>query len=109
MNKRMTEAMYASIPELVEAGITTAEIARRFDVTEKSLRVLCSHRRISLRIGGTRHTTVRLSDHALSGLSTAARTRGMNEAQLASRLLIAIAADNLYNAVLDDQIRDWIV
>ena len=28
MNKRMTEAMYASIPELVEAGITTAEIAR---------------------------------------------------------------------------------
>ena len=101
-NKRMTEAKYASIPELVEAGMPAAEIAGRFDVTEQSLRVLCSYRRISLRVGGTRHTTVRLSDHALSGLYKAARTRGVNEAELASRLLIAIAADNLYNAVLDD-------
>ena len=100
----MTEAMYASIPDLVEAGMTTVEIARRFGVTEKSLRVLCSRRRISLRVGGTRHTTVRLSDHALGGLYMAARTRGVDEAQLASRLLIAIAADNLYNAVLDDQL-----
>ena len=102
-NKRMTEAKYASIPELVEAGIPAAEIARRFGVTEKSLRVLCSGRRISLRVGGTRHTTVRLSAHALGGLYKAARARGVDEAQLASRLLIAIAADNLYNAVLDER------
>ena len=60
-------------------------------------------------MGGGLHATLRLNDHALSGLCMAARTRGVDEAQLASSLLIAIAADNLYNAVLDDQIHDWIV
>jgi hypothetical protein len=108
--KILTNEKFASIPAMIEQGISKAEIAAMCGVTKSTLQVQCSRRGVSLRKGG--HLLPRrqlslpdaplmLSDTALMALRTAARAMGVDEARLASDLLETIAKDDLYNAVLD--------
>jgi hypothetical protein len=108
--KRLTDEIFARIPELIEKGVTKAELAAMYRVTTNTLQVQCSRRGISLRKGGPLlrrkilalpEAPLSLSEKALQMLRQAARAMGVDEARLASELLETIVTDNLYSAVLD--------
>jgi hypothetical protein len=108
--RRLTDEAFASIPLLIEQGMTKCEIAARYGVTVSTLQVQCSRRNISLRKGGPflpRRALVlpegklSISTRALQALRHAARAMGTDEVQLASELLETIIKDDLYKAVLD--------
>jgi len=110
---RITDEMYATIPDLIARGQTRFEIANQFGVKPNSLAVLCSQRGISLRKGGRRlpRTTLSLPDEplplgddVLRSLREATRAMGKDStARLVSDLLEKIASDGLYKAVLDEE------
>jgi fatty acid-binding protein DegV len=112
--RRITDEMYARIPELLERGMTKAEIAAMYRVTPGTLAVFCSQRCISLRTGGRlpsrtklvlqyKPLSLTLSGDVLQSLRKAARSMGKDSAaRLASDLLEKIVSDNLYKAVLDE-------
>jgi hypothetical protein len=120
----------AGIPVLVQQGLRAEAIAARLGCTVGTLKVRCSQQRISLRVpkevkvvplvplvpalkpptqkrsyAFALPTTLQLSRVAMSRLRQHAEAIGVNEAQLASDLLEAIARDDLYDAVLDTQAR----
>ena len=120
----------AGIPVLVQQGLRAEAIAARLGCTVGTLKVRCSQQRISLRVpkevkvvplvplvpalkpptqkrsyAFALPTTLQLSRVAMSRLRQHAEAIGVNEAQLASGLLEAIARDDLYDAVLDTQAR----
>jgi hypothetical protein len=109
---RITDEMYAAIPDLIAQGQTRFEIATRFGVKPNSLVVLCSQRGISLRKGGRRlprrallllDEPLPLGDDVLKSLREATRAMGKySTARLVSDLLEKIVTDGLYNAVLDE-------
>jgi hypothetical protein len=101
-NRKLTDEVFALIPDLVEQGKTKAEIAETYGVTSGTLQVQCCRRGISLRKGGPRiKLSLSLSDKARIALRTAAQARGKDETRLARELLETIAKDDLYRAVLD--------
>ena len=108
---KITPEMYATIPAMVEAGMTREEIAVKFGVKPESLAVMCSKARISLRRGGRllpreasevpKRCVVTLSERAGEGIREKAKAMGISDLKLAKNLLEVIVNDNLYDAVLD--------
>jgi hypothetical protein len=121
--KIFTNAVFASIPTLVQQGFKTDAIAARLGCSVGTLRVRCSQAQISLRVpkevkvvplvpglkppkqkrsyAFALPTTLQLSRVAMSRLRQHAEAIGVNDAKLASDLLEVIARDDLYDAVLD--------
>jgi hypothetical protein len=119
----LTKEVLSGIPELVEQGLDTEAIAARLGCKVSTLKTRCSQARVSLRVPKEVEmvprvpaakpptqkrcfafavpTTLKLSRVAMSRLRQHAEAIGVNEAQLASDLLEAIAQDDLYAAVLD--------
>jgi hypothetical protein len=101
----------AHIPALLEQAKT--EIAAIYGVKLGSLKVLCSRHGISLRKGGPlpkrtnltlRDEPLPLSDDVLKSLRAATRAMGKDStARLVSDLLERIVSDDLYKAVLDEE------
>jgi hypothetical protein len=110
--KVITHEMYASIPELVEQGVSKAEIAERFGVKLASLVVRCSVKKISLRKGGRRPPAIVTMPLTIRGkvaksLQDVARATGReNSERLVCDLLERIATDGLYQAVLDEDCKE---
>ena len=96
--RKFTPAVVEQIPILVRDGKSASEIAGQIGCSVDSLRVRCSQLGVTLRRNGL---TVRLSQSTLDGLRRQARAENMSENELASALLEAIARDDLYKAVLD--------
>jgi hypothetical protein len=119
-------SVLSGIPELVEQGLDAEAIAARLGCKVSTLKTRCSQARVSLRVSKevemvpqmpaakppkpptqkrcfafAMPTTLKLSRVAMSRLRQHAEAIGVNEAQLASDLLEAIAQDDLYAAVLD--------
>ena len=115
---KISEDMFAAIPDMVAAGVTRDQIATMYEVTTNTLQVLCSRRGISLRkpperkrvchkrrLYINRVLSVSLSDNVLASLEEAANMFGKaGPAQLASALLEKISTDRLYLAVLDEEV-----
>jgi hypothetical protein len=100
----MTTRDYHKIPQMLQQGLTKAEIAAHYGIKVTSLESICYRRCVSLRKGGYRRTVpVRLKPHLLAKLRSFAERRGTTESDLASHLLQAIISSDLYNAVLDDK------
>lgn len=110
---KITEEMYESIPALLEQGLSKTEIAQRFGSTPGSLAVQCSRRGVSLSKHGRRLAVRTLSlcdapldleQPVLAKLREQARLRGTSEVKLIKHLLRTIVEDNLYTAVLDEEV-----
>jgi hypothetical protein len=121
--KLLTESVLAQIPGwITESGLRPAEIAKKIGCTVGTLRVRCSHHRISLKQLPHRLKApdaqlalgAPLSRRAPANLvlSLLARTRvrlqaravllGLSEDALVNVLIETIDKDDLYAAVLDD-------
>ena len=108
----MTEADYAKVPEMIRDGMTTREIAEHFNTTVGSLRVRCSHRKISLKSVGWRSfktiesckyaDLIKLDHRTMKVIQQKALAARMTETALIGQLLKTIARDDLFNAVLDN-------
>jgi len=109
---KITDEMFARIPELIAQGENRKTIAALYNTTPGSLQVQCSQRKISLmpkvRKNSPRQTLelwpsvpLPLTATALVALRSKAKEMEIDTAQLASRLLQAIVRDNLFVAVLD--------
>lgn len=91
----------ATIPALVDAGLSDAEIADKMGWTVGTLRVRCSQLKISLRRKSVVGRQVVLPQEVYDQLSRRASLTGVSPSELAADLLGTIARDGLYNAVLD--------
>jgi hypothetical protein len=115
----LTDHILAQIPQWVRVErLSPDEIARRIGCTVGTLRVRCSHHRISLRLVSTDRRNqldrldgrprVRLSLSLPSGvrdrLQEWAALRGISRAKLLTLLIETIDKDSLYGAVLDDAV-----
>jgi hypothetical protein len=105
--KILTKAVLATIPALVDGGLTAYEIAEELGCKITTLRVRCSQEKISLRRPGSRPQrpdllTIRMSTEALAQLQNRALLFGTTRANVARELLETIVRDKLYDAVLDD-------
>jgi hypothetical protein len=103
--------MFDRIPALLLEGMTTTEIAAMYGVKLSTLKVFCSQRGISLRKGGPFPPRTKLvlplplGNAVLKSLREAARSMGRGStARLASDLLEKIVSDDLYKAVLDEEV-----
>jgi hypothetical protein len=125
----LTKEVLATIPQLVNSGLRSQDIAMRLGCKVTTLKVRCSQARISLRPPKEAEvlrlvplvplvpapktpkqkrsyafavpTTLQLSRVAMSRLRQRAEATGMTEAELVTTLLEVIARDDLYDAVLD--------
>jgi transposase-like protein len=106
-----TDEKLATIPALLEQGMTREQIAGHFGGKVNSLQVVCSKKGISLwRRDRTRKPielpdvklTLCLKNRTLERLQKRAGAVGLTESELASRLLNLIASENLFDAVLDE-------
>ena len=125
----LTKEVLATIPQLVNSGLRSQDIATRLGCKVTTLKVRCSQARISLRppkeakvlrlvplvplvpapktpkqkrsYAFAVPTTLQLSRVAMSRLRQRAEATGMTEAELVTTLLEVIARDDLYDAVLD--------
>jgi len=125
----LTKEVLATIPQLVNSGLRSQDIAMRLGCKVTTLKVRCSQARISLRppkeakvlrlvplvplvpapktpkqkrsYAFAVPTTLQLSRVAMSRLRQRAVATGMTEAELVTTLLEVIARDDLYDAVLD--------
>jgi hypothetical protein len=112
MSKIFTSQVFAQILSLVEQGCGAAEIAAKIGCTLNSLRVKCSQQGISLR----RHLgmdsvskpqgrlTIKLSGSTAALLLQHAEKQGISGNKFAAALLEAIVRDNLYDAVIDQDV-----
>lgn len=110
---KVTEEMYAAIPELVAQGLTREQIAQKYSLTTNCLQVLCSRRNISLRKppeGVKRPARRRMKNmvhvavnyQVLTALQDASVRFGRTKETLVANLLEKIAADDLFVAILDE-------
>ncbi len=100
---------FALIRRLVSEGVTSAEIAARIGTTPGSLRVTCCrrgiplrHRRASPEQHARQHVWVRVPIEIRETFEAAAKRRGYTREQFISAILMTIAQDNLFEAVLDE-------
>jgi hypothetical protein len=98
---RKTKAHPALIPALIEEGLSDSEIASRMGWTVGTLRVRCSQLKISLRRKNATQRQVVLPQSIFDQLHQRAAMMGVATSVLVAELLMAIARDGLYNAVLD--------
>ena len=122
----VTPTALERVAKMVEQGISAMEIANEIGCTLGTLRVRCSQSRISLRHGRLKqgkedrtnyhesrgsdstnhHVRKRLSlplpQETLMQLDEWAAVHGMSAASLATKLLVAVARDSLFAAVLDE-------
>ena len=94
------------IPVLVERGLNVLEIANTMGCTVGTLRVRCSHLKISLRrrsakIVRPQAIKIVLPQAIIDQLYQRAALMGVSTAALVADLLEEIARDGLYDAVLD--------
>ena len=112
MAKIFTPQVFARISSLVAQGVGAAEIADRIGCTLDSLRVKCSQQGISLRrrsrlaLVGTPQgrLTIKLCDDTAVLLQQQATKQGISGPRFAAALLEAIVRDNLYDAVIDQDV-----
>jgi len=103
---RTTKIQPTQIFDLLRQGLSNEEIARRVGWTVGTLRVRCSHWKISLRRPYQGRNprrpseTVKLSCSVLGQMRQRAASMGISTTELAAALLSEIARDNLYEAVL---------
>jgi hypothetical protein len=125
----VTPTALERVAKMVAQGLRAAEIANEIGCTLGTLRVRCSQSRISLRVrftkvegdradypdsreveAGSYHTRRRLSfslpQEALIQLDEWAALNGISTTSLAAKLLVAIARDSLFAAVLDEAVSD---
>jgi hypothetical protein len=117
----VTPTALERVAKMVEQGVSAMEIANEIGCTLGTLRVRCSQSRISLRKvkedrtdyhesrgtdSANDHTRKRLSlplpQETLMQLDEWAAMHGMSAASLATKLLVAVARDSLFAAVLDE-------
>ncbi len=106
---KFTPDVLKAIPDWVNSGATSNDIADCLDTTVGSLRVVCSNNGISLRRRGDKvapiiygHLRRTLSNEAWEALCAEARRRGMPTVHLALATLEYVSVDALFSAVLDD-------
>jgi hypothetical protein len=106
-----TDEKLATIPALLEQGLTREQIADHFGGKVNSLQVVCSKKGISLWRRDRnrkpvelpdRELTLCLNNRALERLQKRAGAAGLTESELAGRLLNLIASEDLFDAVLDE-------
>lgn len=97
---KFTPLVVDQIPKLVGDGRSPSEIAGQIGCTVNSLRVRCSQLGLSLRRKKIELAVV-LSPFAVDGLRQQAGAKKMSATEFAEALLEAIARDDLYRAVLD--------
>jgi hypothetical protein len=102
IRKVFTPEVFTEISNLVARGFSAAEIADTIGCTLNSLRVTCSHHGISLRSQG--RLAVKLSGDIAALFQREAEKHGISPATFAASLLETIVRDNLYNAVIDQDI-----
>ena len=124
MRRKFTPDVVSEIRAWVDQGQSCEEIAKYVGCTVGTLRVKCSHLGISLRrrkqdriqrpsrpakVGGKAKTiSVRLPPQVIEQLHSRARSKHVDGATLAVTLLDRIVADNLFDAVLDDDKSDGV-
>jgi hypothetical protein len=112
MAKIFTPQVYVEISNLVAQGLSAAEIADRIGCTLNSLRVKCSQQGICLRRQSRLSSedrpqgrlTVKLSGNTAVRLQEQAAKQGISGTRFAAALLEAVVRDNLYDAVIDQEI-----
>ena len=126
----VTPTALERVAKMVEQGVRAAEIANEIGCTLGTLRVRCSQSRISLRhvrfskVEGDgadypdsceaesasyptrRRLSLSLPQEALIQFDEWAAMQGMSTTSLAAKLLVAIARDSLFAAVLDESVSD---
>jgi hypothetical protein len=113
MRTMFSPLVFSQIRSLVAQGLSAAEIAQRIGCKLGSLRVKCSQRGISLRQASAarsesqfqKRLTISLPENVTLDLQKQADKKGVSEADLVLDLLSAIARDNLYDAVIDSDVR----
>lgn len=98
MGPRRGKVDLALIPELVDEGLSPLEIANTMGWTLGTLRVKCSHLKISLK---RRAGKFALPGELLEELHRRAAQMGLSTTELVADLLQEIVRDNLFDAVLD--------
>jgi hypothetical protein len=112
MAKIFTLQVFNEISKLVAQGLSAAEIADRIGCTLNSLRVKCSQQGICLRRQSKLASegrpqgrlTVKLSGDTAVRLQQQAEKQGISGPRFAAALLEAIVRDNLYDAVIDQDV-----
>jgi hypothetical protein len=111
MSKIFTPEVFSKISNLVAQGFGAAEIADKVGCKLSSLRVKCSQQGIRLRQSKTgseskprERLTVRLFGDIALRLEQQAQKRGKAGTEFAAALLEAIVRDNLYEAVIDQDV-----
>jgi len=109
MNKQKID--HEAIRRFVDAGLSNAEIADKMHWTVGTLRVYCSHHKISLRrqfrvrVRRRMMTTLALPREIFERMRRQAVLMHTTAVDLAASLLRVVVRDNLYNAVLDEEDR----
>jgi transposase-like protein len=107
-------AVFLQVRSLVAQGVSTVEIAKTIGCKLGTLRVKCSQNGISLRRRSGSASTqdyvpkrlrIVLPENVKRELQKQAVKMGVSEADLTVALLDAITRDNLYDAVLDSDVR----
>jgi len=111
IRKIFTPEVITEISNLVARGFSAAEIADTIGCTLSSLRVTCSRHGISLRRSKSAaerrlqgRLAVELFGDTAALLQREAEKRGISSAKFAASLLETIVRDNLYDAVIDQDI-----
>ncbi|MEZ5752844.1 MAG: hypothetical protein R3D60_13065 [Paracoccaceae bacterium] len=99
-------SMSAAVLALSGAGLSVAEITKRINAAQPDRPVTAQKvsrvKHVARHRAGPTKITLRLSKNAAFALAKAARARGEQQRELAERLLEAVMADGLINAILDD-------
>jgi len=112
MAKIFTPQVFTEISNLVSQGFSAAEIADKIGCKLNSLRVKCSQQGICLRRqsklahegGSQERLTIKLSGATAVRLLQQAGKQGVSGTRFAAALLEAIVRDNLYDAVIDQEV-----
>ncbi len=104
-NKKFTEPVLQQIRDWIEAGHTADDIARRLDTSLNCLHVICSCAGISLRRRQHSSIAVRFDLPAKTHVrvSNYAEQSGRSVDMLIRELLMHVARDDLFRAVLDEE------
>lgn len=100
---KLTDEVVAAVPLWRELGLSTNEIAEMLGVVPGSIRVACHHAGVSARGHQTSAGLKRvLTEDQWTRLSREADVRHIPIMQLAAAVIGAVADDELFAAVLDD-------
>jgi alcohol dehydrogenase class IV len=95
-----TDSAITRMRQMMLAGSTAAEIAMSIGSTEGAVHSKCHQLGINRRLHGFMSTGVPRT--VVAAFNAEAKRRGTKLEKLLHDLLIKIAADNLFNAIIDD-------